>query len=147
MPTAAKLFAAFAFLLVGFFTAEVMVPYFPEGANLGYFTAICAAIGAFAGWRVLGRNPPFSQFSAMGAGLKTSFVLAVWCILTFGIYEMISNALDRRYRTVMDAIEGLFVVMLDFATFLVQSPTPMFVLIIGGVLGGMFASWAAVRWP
>ena len=49
MPTAAKLAAAVAFALVALLTAQLFIPYLPEGMQLGWFRPITAAIGFVVG--------------------------------------------------------------------------------------------------
>ena len=45
MPTAAKLAAAVAFALVAVITAQLYIPYLPEGTQLGWFRPITGIIG------------------------------------------------------------------------------------------------------
>lgn len=146
MPTAAKLFGAIAFLLVGFFAAEVMRPAFPEGQNLGYFSVICALLGIIVGWRIMGPNAGRGAGKAVGTGLRSSVTLAFLAIFVFSIQEMLVRSTERRYRGVMDALEGLFALMIEFAQVAISSVPAVAVLIVGGILGGIFANWAAVRW-
>lgn len=146
MPTAAKLFAAIAFTLVGFFTAEVLKPSFPEGFGFGYFSMVCGALGLLAGWRVMGPSAAASTVRAASTGVKTSFVLTMWALAVFSIRQMLIESTQGRYDGAFDAIHGTFEIMLDFARLLMTSIPALAVLVVGGMLGGMFASWAAVRW-
>ncbi len=146
MPTAAKLFAAIAFALVGFFAAEVMKPSFPEGFNFGNFSIICALVGVIAGWRVMGSNAGQGTGRAMGTGVRTSATLAFWGLVLFGAVEMLKRSTDSRYNGVMDALEGLFAILLEFGQIVMTSLPALIVLVVGGILGGMFSNWAAARW-
>ncbi|MDH3264947.1 MAG: TrgA family protein [Paracoccaceae bacterium] len=146
MPTAAKLFAAFAFTLVGFFTAEVLKPSFPEGFGFGSFSVACGALGLLAGWRVMGPSAAAGTVRAASTGVKTSFVLTMWALTAFSIRQMIIESMRSRYDGVFDAIYGIFEIMLEYAQLLLSSIPALGVLVIGGMLGGMFSSWAAVRW-
>jgi hypothetical protein len=147
MPTAAKLAAAIGFLLVGFFTAEVMKPSLPEGTSLGWFSVVCAVLGFLAGWFIMGTSPLANPVKAMGAGLKTAIILLFWGLALFSIYTMLVRAMDRRYRGIMDAVEGTLAIMVDFMRILLDAPLVLGVLVIGGMLAGVFTRWAGVRWP
>jgi hypothetical protein len=146
MPTAAKLFAAFAFALVGFFTAEVLKPSFPEGFGFGYFSIVCGALGLLAGWRVMGPSAYAGSVRAASTGVKTSFVMSMWALTAFSIREMLIMSTQNRFQGVFDAIYGIFEIMLQYAHLLLTSIPALLVLVVGGMLGGMFSSWAAVRW-
>ncbi len=39
-----------AFLLIGYFGAEVVKPHMPEGTQFGAFSFVCAGIGLLTGW-------------------------------------------------------------------------------------------------
>jgi hypothetical protein len=146
MPTAAKLFAAFAFGLVGFFAAEVMKPSFPEGMNLGWFSVICGLIGIYVGWSVMGANAGHGTSRAMATGLRASATIVFWAVVGFSIYEMLVRSIDKRYNGVMEAVLGTFELAYDYGALLLTSHMTLFVLVVGGILGGMFSDWAAKRW-
>jgi uncharacterized membrane protein len=146
MPTAAKLFGSFAFALVGFFTAEVLKPSFPEAFGFGYFSIVCALLGLLAGWRVMGPAAGASSLRAASTGVKTSFVLTMWALTVFSIRQMLLESTQNRFEGVWDAIYGTFEIMWNYAQLLLTSIPALAVLVIGGMLGGMFSSWAAVRW-
>lgn len=147
MPTAAKLFGAFAFALVGFFAAEVLKPSFPEGFDFGLFSLVTGFLGLLAGWRVMGPVAGAGHARAAASGIKTSFVLTIWSLIVFSVREMVLLSMQQtRYDGVFDAIRGTFTLMWEFGSVLVGSVPAMSVLVIGGMLGGMFSNWAAARW-
>jgi hypothetical protein len=146
MPTAAKLFAAFAFGLVGFFAAEVMKPSFPEGMNLGWFSVICGLIGILVGWWVMGSNAGRGTGRAIGTGLRTSVTIVFWALVFFSIYEMLARSIDKRYVGVMDALRGMVGLVAEYAVLVGTSTMTLVVLLVGGVLAGLFSEWAAKRW-
>lgn len=146
MPTASKLFGGFAFMLVGFFAAEMLKPQFPEGYNFGRFPYICAGIGLLVGWIVMRRGALESMGQAISAGLRASFLLLFWGMLFFSCREMIIRSIDRRYKGVMEALEGTFDIMIEYGELVFASANLIIVLVVGGILGGMFVNWAALRW-
>ena len=147
MPTAGKLFGAIIFTLVGFLAAEVMKPFLNGADARSYISEFSALVGCYAGWRVMGPRAEGTRQSAILGGLKTSFTLAIWLLMLFAIWEMLSRAVDGRYKTVTHAIEGIFTAMLEYGEQLVVAFPTIFVLAIGGVIGGIFTNWAAARWP
>ena len=146
MPTAAKLFAAFGFGLVGFFAAEVMKPSFPEGMNLGWFSVICGLIGISVGWWVMGPNAGRGNGRAIATGLRTSVTIVLWALFVFSVYEMLARSIDKRYAGVMDALRGMVGLVAEYGVLVLTSTMTLVVLIMGGILAGLFAEWAARRW-
>jgi hypothetical protein len=145
MPTAAKLFAAFAFMAIGFLTAEVIKPHMSEGTQFGAFTPISALIGLVCGWRVLGPAAGRGDVQAFGTGVKTSVVMVLLGLLLFGIERMLVNALRRTYDGPMDALVGIVQIAIEYAQVLVAWDI-MAVLVVGGGLAGLLTEWAARRW-
>ncbi|MGB7322166.1 MAG: TrgA family protein, partial [Albidovulum sp.] len=92
MPTASKLFAAFAFALLAFFAAEVFKPHMPEGTQFGYFSFVSALIGLVAGWRVMGPEAGQGNWMAVNSGIKTSACTVGLALLIFSTYEMLHLA-------------------------------------------------------
>lgn len=123
-----------------------MKPSFPEGYDFGLFSTICGLIGIVVGWLAMARMTGEKTSSSVTLGLRASALLVFWGTLVFALREMIVRSVDRRYDTVQEALEGTFEIMIEYGTLLVQSGTTLTVLIAGGVLGGMFTKWAAVRW-
>lgn len=146
MPTAAKLFAAVAFTLVAFFTAELLKPAFPEGTSFGLFAPVSAGIGALVGWMVMGPNAGRGAGRAIGTGLRTSVTIVFWGMLVFGIREMLLRSTDKRYKGITEAVVGTFDILIEYGQIMLASPAALVVLVVGGALGGMFSNWAAERW-
>lgn len=145
MPTAAKLFAAFAFAVLGFFTAEIFKPHMPEGTQFGYFSFISALIGLVAGWRVMGPEAGRGNWQAVNSGLKTSAVMVGLALIIFSTYEMFLLAFRPAYKGPMEAIVGIFELAIDFLLRMIAWDV-IAVLIFGGALAGLLSEWAARRW-
>ncbi|QYK41134.1 MAG: TrgA family protein [Paracoccaceae bacterium] len=145
MPTAAKLFAAIAFFVVGFMAAEAFKPGMPEGTPFGHFSLIVGAIGGLTGWMVMGALAGRGYGASAGFGLRTSVTLTFWALLVFSVYQMIGLATKMRYDGPMDAIVGVFELMLENGQMLLNAPV-LIALGVGGILGGFSAEWAARRW-
>ncbi len=145
MPTAAKLFAALAFAATGFFAAELFKPGMPPGTVFGPFSLVVAGIGALTGWLVMGDLTGRGYRAAAGFGLRTALTVTFWALLAFSILEMVKLATKMRYDGPMDAIIGIFQLMLEYGR-LVLLPPVLIALGVGGVLGGWLAEWAGRRW-
>jgi hypothetical protein len=145
MPTAAKLFAAFAFMALGFFAAEIVKPHMPEGTQFGPFTPLTALLGLVCGWRVMGPGAGRGNVQSIGAGVKTSVVLVLLGLLIFSTEQMVVNAFRKTYDGPMDALVGVVGIGIDYGQYL-GAPDILAVLIIGGGLAGLLTEWAARRW-
>ena len=145
MPTAAKLVAALAVALVGALAARAYAPHLPGETVPGLFLPICAGLGALTGWRVVGPAVGRGWQFAAATGLRGVFVLLLLALALFSVREMLLRAMDLRYRGVMDALLGVF----DIAWhYMIEMADPLFAgtVVLGGVLAGCLAEWAARRW-
>lgn len=145
MPTAAKLFAAIAFAAVGFLAAEAYKPLLSEGTQFGWFSEICAGIGALCGWRIMGQFAGQGALNAMGVGMRVALTIVFWAVLGFAIHEMILTSMKLRYDGPMEAVLAVFDIMLEKALLLVDARM-IAVVLLGGILGGWLAEFAAKRW-
>lgn len=145
MPTAAKLVAAVMFAAVGFLAAQAYVPSLPEGTQIGFLREICAGLGLVIGWFVMGRLVGKGYVEAVGFGIRTSVTLLFWAVLGFSIYEMILRSTKMMYDGPMEALLGVFDLVIYYGK-MMGSPEFIGTLLIGGVLGGIAAEWAGRRW-
>ncbi|MCB2116162.1 MAG: TrgA family protein [Rhodobacteraceae bacterium] len=145
MPTAAKLFAAFAFAVLGFFTAEIIKPHFAGSIPFGNFSFMSALIGLVSGWRVMGPEAGRGNWAAVNSGIKTSAVMVGLGLFIFSTYEMIVRAFRPLYGGPMEAVVAIFDIGVDYL-FKILVWDVLAVLIIGGALAGLLSEWANRRW-
>ncbi len=145
MPTAAKLCAALAFAVVAFFSAEIVKPHMPDGINFGYFSPVCAAIGAFCGWFIMGRMTGQGYLRSMTFGLQTMIAVVFWCLMAFSVREMILRSTNLRYDGPMEALLGALQLFLEYGQMMLQADVILTVL-LGGILAGMFTEWGGRNW-
>ena len=145
MPTAAKLFAAFALCVVTFFTAEVFKPHMEEGTQFGAFVPVSALIGLVCGWRVLGPEAGRGMWSSANAGFKAAVIAAILALVIFSTEEMLVLAFRRTYDSPMEAVIGIITLSVKFVQKMFV-PDVLVVLFGGGVLAGCLSEWAARRW-
>lgn len=146
MPTAAKLFAAFAFAAVAFFAAEVFKPHMPEGTQFGYFSFVSALIGLVCGWRIMGPEAGKGNWMAINSGLKTAVCAVLLALAVFSTYEMLNLAFKPAYKGPMEAVVGIFDLAVEYFTSVALAWDVLIVLLVGGALAGLMSEWAARRW-
>jgi hypothetical protein len=145
MPTAAKLVAALAFALVGYFAANAVKPVMPEGTQFGWFSELTAGIGLLCGWIVMGGLTGRSYGEAAASGVRVSATIVFWALLGFSIYEMVLRSTKLRYDGPMEALLAVFALMLDYGSYL-GTAAIIGILAVGGVVAGIAAEWAGRRW-
>lgn len=145
MPTAPKLFSALFFALVAALAAHLFIPVLPEGTQVKMFRELSAVIGFFCGWFILGRSTGHGMVEGINRGIVTSVAVLFWCLLLFSIYFMVRKSTRMMYDGPMDAVLGVFELMLEYGTLLRHPATPL-VLLGGGVLGGVLAEAIGRRW-
>lgn len=147
MPTAAKLFAAVFFAIVAGLTAHIYALGLPEGQTAGRLREVSAVVGLLCGWLVMGpaAHRAGRRIDAMGAGIRTSVIMVLFVLLIFACVEVMERAFMGRYKTPLDAVLAVFDHALRMAPPIGQ-PESLATLLLGGLLGGAFAHWAAKRW-
>lgn len=145
MPTAAKLIAAAAFALVGWLAASYYIPQLPEGTSTGFFREITAALGFVIGWLTLGSAVGRGYREAISLGLRTSLLLLVWALVGFSVYRMILRSTKMTYHDAGEAVLDVPMLMLYYGKLMGSVPF-IATLLVGGVLGGLAAEFAARRW-
>jgi hypothetical protein len=145
MPTMTKLIAAVFFAAVAYFAAEAFRGGLPVNTHFGQFNAICAAIGLFSGWLVMGAATGKGYGASAGAGVRTSVTIVAWALLVFSIILMVRKAFQKRYVSPTDAIVDVFSLALENGVLLFRVEV-LSVLLLGGVFGGLLAEWTKARW-
>lgn len=146
MPTAARLAAAVFYAALAFISAELIKPLMPEGTQFGYFSFVCAGLGALTGWRVMGVLVGHTYRAALESGLRTMLAMVFWGVLLFGIYDMILQSMNLRYTGPVEALQAVFEISLNYLK-VMANPGLIATLLMGGALGGVFAEWVSRRWP
>jgi len=147
LPTAAKLFSAFMFALIGLGAAWGVLPVLPEAMSVGMLLPVSAGLGALTGWFVMGGLVGRSVLVSAGQGLRTSATLLFWVLVVAGIVEMLRRSLRKSYGDAAEAVISVLEIMLDFLMMAVQSPTTLVILGVGGLVAGALAELVSRRWP
>ncbi|GAA3875360.1 TrgA family protein [Celeribacter arenosi] len=146
MPTGPKLVAALWFALLGWFAAELVKPYLPDGTQVRNMSLIAAGFGGLVGWVFMGRRAGDTIQAAYAYGLSSSVLLSFWTIGYFALETMLKRALDKRYNGAVEALLGMIDTMAEYALYVVARPDVAITLVIGGLFGGWLTEKAADRW-
>lgn len=146
MPTAARLMAAICLACMGFVLSEMIMPLMPDRASFGYFVPTNMALGALAGWVVMGPRAGGGPVMGIGNGLTGVFVLVLWGLAAQAVLRMLKLSMQRRYDGLGEAV--LSVLSIGAEYFLIMATIPIAgVIVIGGIISGLATNYAEKKWP
>lgn len=145
MPTAAKLFGAFGFALLGWVSAHLYSKGLPEGAQVGLLREGVAFLGMVSGWRVMGAGAGRGYYPAAGTGIRAMIVMVFFSLLLFSIYLMVLKSTKMLYDGPMEAVLGIFDLMLDYGRLLLNADV-LVTLFAGSILAGWLSEFAGRHW-
>lgn len=146
MPTAARLFAMLGFAAMAFFVTELYKPLLPEGTQMGMFTPINVAVGALAGWMVMGRLAGYGYVAAVSSGLRTALTALFYALFIWSANEMLQRSMDMRYDGPVEALQQMLVLGVDFVKLGLTDPQVPIALFAGGLCAAFLSEWAAREW-
>lgn len=130
--TMAKLVAGILFAALAWYVSELIKPLFPEGYDPGRFSETNAAIGFGVGWVVAGSRAGRGWMSGISAGLTAAFALVFWGLLLNCTYEMIRLSLRRQYDGPVEAVIGVFQLMMS--NLLIMLDAEVLITLFGGAI-------------
>ena len=136
MPTAGRLAGAVFYAVLGAVLAFLLVPYFDEARAPKYWYPLVIIVGVLVGWIIVGSRSGQGTGAAMGTALTGSAALAFWVLLLLSGYDMIQVAMRGRFGGPMEAVIGVFSIMLDYAK-VFYSPLNLLVWLGGGLVAGL----------
>jgi len=145
MPTAGKLVSAIGLAGVTWYATLIVKGIWPVEESFGLFSPFVAAVGLVMGWRVTGTRLGRGYMAGAGAGLTGLFAVLFWAFFLLSFYEMIGRSLDLRYKGPVEAIMGMFQIAMEYARNVYYWPL-IGVLVIGAMVVGLVAEFAARRW-
>ncbi len=145
MPTAAKAVGAITFAIVGWLLANAFIPGMPDAASAGHLREGGVVVGLFVGWLVMGNSVGHKYIDAIGYGWKTVIVLAFFCLLFLGLYEMLKQSTRMVYDGPIDAILDIFARMFDRAKEAITFNVVL-TMFVGGGISGFVTEGASRRW-
>jgi hypothetical protein len=81
----------------------------------------------------------------MGYGLRTTVTFVFWILIAFSTYQMILRSMSLRYGGPMEAIIGIFDLMIEYGQ-LMATGLMVATLLTGGIVAGVIVEWAGRRW-
>ncbi|MDE3029042.1 MAG: TrgA family protein [Paracoccaceae bacterium] len=145
MPTAAKIFASIAFLVICYFAAEVYKATLPAGTVVTLMSPICAALGALCGWFVMGPLVGDGYGVAIGSGIRTSVTAVFFALVIFAGDKMVILSMQHRYRGPIEALQAMLAIAGDYGLAMLRADV-LVILLVGGSLGGILAEWSSRKW-
>lgn len=145
MPTAAKLFAAMVLAGVGALAAWLVLVHASDNLRAGFLPVLAAVVGIVGGWRVIGRQAGRGYTGAAAMGLQGVIYMVFWVLVLVSTAKMLTLAWSQRYKSPMEAVVDIFGQGIGYAQ-LMNVPSVIMVLILGGMMAGLVSEWAGRRW-
>lgn len=147
MPTAARLVAALCLGGLGLIVSGLIVPYLPEGTDVGYLPVVNLGLGLLCGWIVVGKRASgdLTLTEAVTLGLTGGAALVFWGLFVQGCNEMVRLAMRNRYDGPFEAIMAIFEIGTEYGKLLI-APEILGTLFLGSLVTGVLARFAASRW-
>ncbi|MBV7379614.1 TrgA family protein [Maritimibacter dapengensis] len=144
MPTFARLAAAVLLAALGVGVSFLAMPYFPDEQPVGMMPVVAAIAGIIVGWLFTGRRVNRQYGNAVGVGVTSALAQAILTIFAFSSKLMIDRAFDMKYKTVMQAVVGVFEAAMEYLE-VIAEPDVIAATLIGGAIVGQVTHWVAKR--
>ena len=145
MPTMGRLAGAVFYGLLAGGLAWLRVPYFEEARAPRFWYPLCGIVGVLTGWVFVGPRTGQGTGPAIGTGLTGAVALAFWVLFFLSGHDMIRLSMRGRYDGPMEAVTGVFAIMVDYALRF-QSPLILAVWLGGGIIAGLLADALGKRY-
>lgn len=145
LPTAARLVAAISLGVLGWIGSDMVRPLMPPHTNFGWFNYVNLVLGVLCGWFVIGSRAGRGYVEAFGNGLTGILALVFWAFFAQSFNLMLKQSLDKKFEGPVEAIMGIFKNAMEYGQYLVDVPL-IATLLIGGIICGLLAEFAARRW-
>lgn len=145
MPTAPKIIAALLMAVAGWYAINYLADALPDGIAPRFLPLAGAGVAALIGWRVIGARPPRGGLTVINTGVIAGLLSLFWTGFGLACYEMILRSINRRYRGLEDAIEGLFAIMFDTYSTMLRADV-LLAILLGGIVAAWVSGAASRRW-
>jgi len=98
--------------------AGYVKPLLPEGQPTPYLYPVSTIVPALSAWKVVGRLIGRGWTNAINTGVYGMAVALFFTLLTFAIGEMVKRSMRFQYDGPMDAIVGMFGIVLEYGALL-----------------------------
>jgi hypothetical protein len=145
LPTAARLVAAIALGVLGWFGSDLVRPLMPPHTAFGWFNYVNAVLGVLCGWFVIGSRAGRGYAEALANGLTGVLALIIWGFFAQSFNLMLKQSLEKKFDGPVEAIVGIFRNAMDYGQYLID-PMLIGALLVGGMICGLLAEMASRRW-
>lgn len=145
MPTGGKLVGAIVFAMLAYWLSDLVKPLLPENKSAGLMSEFNALIGLVMGWKIMGKGAGETYRQTFGYGLTTVAATVFWCLTMWAGYEMLRQAIRKRFDGPMEALREMAQLFLDYGRLIAVQD-----IIWPAIVGGLFLAWVthffARRW-
>ena len=145
MPTASKLIAGLALALTAAVAAYIFVGENGELSLGEKFIGGNAIVGFFVGWYSLGKNPGHGNLAGAANGIRTLVLLLIACGLVFSGVFVLGNLERLNFRDPVDMPLLWISQAFDYVV-MALTQNVLIALGVGGLLSGIAAYHASIRW-
>ncbi len=144
MPTFGRLIGAVLFGALAWYVSLLIVPLFPEGANLGAFQEVNTFFGILAGWTIAGPRAGTGYNASISYGLTTMVAMVVMALFFNSFVVMIENSLRRRYKGAGEAVNDVFAMFVEHGSMMATQDI-IVTLLVGGIGAGLVTEFFGRR--
>ena len=133
MPTAGRIIGAVLFAGLVWFASELFKPLMPEGTDFGRFSEFNALFGIILGWLMMGPRSHPTASASITSGITATVAIIFWLLMAQSIIQMLKLSLRKHYDGPVEAVVGVFQLMIKYGT-IMATPEILGTLFIGGIL-------------
>ena len=144
MPTMGRMIGAIMFGALAWYVSILIVPQFPEGANLGLFQEVNTFFGLFVGWTIAGPRAGGGYAAGISYGITAMVAMVVMALFFNSSVVIIEQSLRKRYKGPGEAVTDVFAMFIDNGI-LMSTSEVIATLLIGGVVAGLVTEFFGRR--
>ncbi|WP_176441000.1 TrgA family protein [Oceanicola sp. 22II-s10i] len=137
--------AFLGWIVSGMVKVQVLEVY--DTYNFGKFVGLTLLIGWMCGWFIIGgrANGRLGFGTAPAVGVSAVAMMVFWVLLLVSFNEMLRQAMERRFRGAMEAINEIPIIAIDYGQYLMTKEI-LLTLLIGAMVIGWLADLSARLW-
>lgn len=139
MPTMGRMTGAILFGALAWYTSLLIMPLFPEGANLGLFQEVNTFFGLIAGWKIAGPRAGTGYAAAVSYGITSMVAMVVMALFFNSGIVMLERSLRKRYGGPGEAVTDVLALFMEHGAMILTSE------IIGTLVVGCLAAALVVE--
>lgn len=144
MPTMGRLIGAILYGGLAWYASLLIIPLFPESADLGLFQEVNTFFGLVVGWRIAGPRAGTGYIAAFSYGLTATVAMVVMALFFNSSVVMVEQSMRRRYDGPGEAVTDVFEMFVEHGL-LMSTPEIIGTLVIGGMALGLVVEFVGRR--